>query len=434
MKKFSTLYNFRLPKPVCLVTCLILVLPGMLHAAYLPVQYINTAYESSIKTVILTQSGSYERFPAIDLNSNQQLHLQFDEMMPESDNYQYTYIHCTSDWQPSPLKPNEILNGNLFENITDYSFSTTTFQTYTHYNIYFPTADMKPKLSGNYILKVYRNFDENDIILTRRFMVVDDKFVISPSARIATNPGQRFTSQEIDFSVNMGENTVPNPMFDVKATIMQNLRWDNAIFDLKPRFINGKILDYNYENGNVFLGGNEFRYFDIRNLRFLSYNVRRKYDENNIKNAVLYPDATRMTLPYLQTIDFNGKIVVDNRDGGVKGEIESDYASVHFTFVSDKLEKDVYIFGELSDWQIREEFKMEWNAKSNQYEKIMSLKQAYYNYYFVTKDENNQADLRYTEGNHSNTENDYHIMIYNKNPFMQYDELLGTIHCNSMKR
>lgn len=417
---------------VWMIQCLFL--SNTAFAAYLPIQYANISYESSIKTVLLTQKGSYERFPAIDLGSEQQLNLQFDELMPENDNYQFTLIHCTSDWQLSNLKPNEYLRGNMFENINDYSFSTTTFQVYTHYNIDFPTADMKPKLSGNYIIKIYRNFDENDIILTRRFMVVDDKFIITPSAKIATNPNVRFTSQEIDFSVNIGDNSVPNPLIDVKATLMQNLRWDNAIFDLKPRFVNGKILDYNYETGNVFLGGNEFRYFDIRNLRFLSFNVRNKYLEGNLKHAVLYRDATRVSQTYLQTIDFNGKMVVDNRDNALKGEIESDYAAVHFSYVSDKLDKDVYVFGELSDWQMKDEFKMEWNEKSQEYEKTIMLKQAYYNYYFVTPDAKNAADLQYTEGNHSNTENDYHIMVYNKNQFMQYDELLGTIHCNSVKK
>ncbi len=404
------------------------------NAAYLPIQYTNMSYESNIKTVLLSQAGSYERFPAIDLNSNQRLQLIFDDMMPESDNYQYTFIHCSSDWKPSNLKPNEFITGNMFENITDYSFSTNTFQVYTHYNVVFPTTDMKPKLSGNYIIKIYRNFDESDIVLTRRFMVVDDKYIITPSPKIATNPSERFTSQEIDFSVNTGDNVVANPLIDVKATIMQNLRWDNAIFDLKPRFVNGKILDYNYESGNVFLGGNEFRYFDIRNLRFLSFNVRNKYLEGRLKHAVLYRDATRVSQTYLQTIDFNGKMVVDNRDNAIKGEIESDYAAVHFTFTSDKLDKDIYIFGELTDWQLKDEFKMEWNEKSQEYEKMVMLKQAYYNYFYVTADAKKAADLQYTEGNHSNTENDYHIMVYNKNQFMQYDELLATISCNSMKK
>ena len=201
---------------------------------------------------------------------------------------------------------------------------------------------------------------------------------------------------------------------------------------------NGKILDFNYEEGNLFDAGNEFRYFDIRSLRYLSFNVRRKYIENNLKHAVLYNDATRHNLPYLQTIDFNGKRVVDNRDNEIKdgGGIEGDYASVHFTYVSDKLDRDVYVFGELSDWQTKDEFKMEWNPNFNQYEATIVLKQAYYNYFFVTPNpaDVTKVDLSYTEDNHMNAENDYHVLVYNKNPFMQYDELLGTVHCNSARR
>lgn len=404
-----------------------------LKAAVVPVEYTNKQYEAEIKTVILTQYNSFERFPAIDLNSNQQLELQFDEMKPENDNYQYTFIHCSANWEASNLRPNEYITGNFFENINDYQFSTTTFQVYTHYDIVFPTNEMKPKLSGNYILKVYRNYDENDIILTQRFMVVDDKFIIHGTANSATAPSLRNTNHEIDFTVDLGNNVVPNPLIDVKTTILQNLRWDNAIVDLKPRFINGKVLDYNYEEGNLFEAGNEFRYFDIRSLRYLSFNVRRKYTEANAKHVVLNIDNTRMNLPYLQTIDFNGKRVIDNRDGNLKGDIEGDYCDVHFTFVSDKLDKDLYIFGELSDWQMKPEFKLEWNENFSQYEAIVRLKQAYYNYYIVTPkaDDSSKVDLVYTEGNHSNTENDYYIMTYNKNPFMQYDELLGTFHCNS---
>jgi hypothetical protein len=159
--------------------------------------------------------------------------------------------------------------------------------------------------------------------------------------------------------------------------------------------------------------------------------VRRKYDENNVKHAVLYADAIRSNLPYVQTIDFNGKVVIDNRDGIAKAEIGADYAAVHFNLISDQLPKDVYIFGELSDWQLKEDFKMEWNPKSLQYEKMLMLKQAYYNYWYVMPGANNVADVSSTEGNFSNTENDYQILLYNKNQFMQYDELLGVISSNS---
>ncbi|MBC7426810.1 MAG: DUF5103 domain-containing protein, partial [Bacteroidia bacterium] len=319
---------------------------------------------------------------------------------------------------------------------SNYSYSSSTYRTYTHYDFNFPSQELKPKLSGNYILKVYRNYDAKDVIITRRFMVINQTFIVTGLANSATNPEFRFKKQEIDFEVNYASYNIPNPMMDVTAVVLQNQRWDNAIFDLKPRFINQKVLSYNYEQGNLFNGGNEFRYFDIRSLRFLSFNVRRKYiDENNTKNVVLYNDGMKGHQPYLQTIDYNGKRVIDNRDGN-NGELEGDYCLVHFTLISDKLDKDVYIFGELTDWQMQDSFKMEYNEGLQQYEKVVLLKQAMYNYYYVTQSDNplENVDISETEGNFFNTENDYNVLIYHKNQFMKYDELLGSLHLNSARK
>ena len=55
---------------------------------------------------------------------------------------------------------------------------------------------------------------------------------------------------------------------------MQNRRWDNAIRNLKPNNIHDNVLDYDYDKENVFPGGNEFRYFDIRTTSHNGENVR----------------------------------------------------------------------------------------------------------------------------------------------------------------
>jgi hypothetical protein len=61
-------------------------------------------------------------------------------------------------------------------------------------------------------------------------------------------------------------------------------------------------------------------------------------------------------------------------------------------------------------------------------ENLKSLTQTYSNI------EDEYQRLKQTEGDFSATENDYHIMIYHKNQFMQYDELLGTAYINSNRR
>ena len=90
-------------------------------------------------------------------------------------------------------------------------------------------------------------------------------------------PEFRFSHQEVDFEVDYEGFNIPNPFVDVSATIMQNNSWNNTIYNLKPLFVNGNKLTFNYEDKNLFPGTNEFRFFDIRSLRFFSNNVVKKY-------------------------------------------------------------------------------------------------------------------------------------------------------------
>ena len=60
----------------------------------------------------------------------------------------------------------------------------------------------------------------------------------------------------------------------IMVTIMQNGRLDNAITDLKPREVRGVELVYNYDGINVFDGGSDYRYFDMKSLRYNSMRVK----------------------------------------------------------------------------------------------------------------------------------------------------------------
>src|SRR5690606_33648071 len=121
-------------------------------------------------------------------------------------------------------------------------------------------------VSGNYILKVYNGYNSDEVVITRRFMVVNNKVEIKPTVKEATNVTERFARQEVDFTVNHQNTPILNPYDNIKVVLMQNYRWDNAITGLVPRYINGTSLDYNYEEENVFDGSNEFRNFDIKSL------------------------------------------------------------------------------------------------------------------------------------------------------------------------
>jgi hypothetical protein len=257
-------------------------------------------------------------------------------------------------------------------------------------------------------------------------MVIDEQVTIDTDIKRGTLPANRFTSQEVDFTISHKEYTIPNPYTEAKAIIMQNNRWDNAIYNIAPQFSNASLLSYNYEKENVFSGLNEFRNFDIRSLRFMSNNVRKKYiGEDNRKHVILYPDELKGNTPYLQFKDFNGKFVINNTDG-TNGELQGDYAFIHFNLLKMRpFQGDVYVVGEMNNWNFDSSYRMNYNSKLNTYQLTTALKQGYYNYHYVVK---NGGKLEYseTEGNHFETENDYQVLFYHKNQYLRYYELVGS--------
>jgi len=400
--------------------------------AYGQQTYDNTCFDDKIATVILQKNiDIYDPVPIINLGSTESLKLSFDMLDPQNEFLNYSVIHCDRNWMPSNLQPMDYVNGNTMGEITDFKFSTNTYQTYTHYSLNFPTDEMAITKSGNYILKVFRNFDEEDILLTRRFMVVDIQTKISTSIRSATVPEFRFSHQEVDFSVNYLGFDIPNPFLDVNVTILQNNSWNNAIKNLKPQFVNNNELSFNYENENLLPGTNEFRFFDIRSLRFFSNNVIKKYIDS-VQNVVLRPEESKAYLNYVRWIDYNGKRDIFNSDGMNLVE-DGDYALVHFNFKSNNLQDmgDVFVYGELTDWQLKDKFKMTYSSELNMYTCPVLLKQSYYNYHFVLRDKEGNIDYTFTEGNHQETENDYTILVYHKNVFYGYDEIIGLASRNS---
>ena len=399
--------------------------------------YDNTCYDDKVATVILQKNiGIYDPLPVLNLGSTESLKLSFDMLDPQNEFLNYSIIHCNRIWMPSDLQPMDYVNGNTMGEITDYKFSTNTYQTYTHYSLNFPTEEMTITKSGNYILKVFRNFDEEDILLTRRFMVVDIQTKISSTIKSATVPEFRFSHQEVDFSVNYLGFDIPNPFLDVNVTILQNNSWNNAITNLKPQFVNNNELSFNYENENLFPGTNEFRFFDIRSLRFFSNNVIKKYIDS-VQNVVLRPEESKAYLNYVRWIDYNGKRDIFNSDGMNLVE-DGDYALVHFNFKSNNLEDmgEIFVYGELTDWQLKDEFKMTFSPELNMYTCPVLLKQSYYNYHFILRGKDGKIDYSFTEGNHQETENDYTILVYHKNVFYGYDEIigLGSRNSNTLKK
>lgn len=422
------------------------ILFGLLHCMAMgasaqvdkELRYDNYVYEEEIRTILLYQTSTKDHMPVLGMESNDKLTLLFDQLGNRNEYFQYTFVHCNSDWTPSDLQPMQYLEGSMYGTIDKFTYSNNTYIKYVNYQLEFPAADIKPKISGNYLLKIYRNFDENDLVLTRRFYLLDNKIGVTGNVHPATRPDYRFNKQEVDFVANTKNYLVVNPFQDTRVVVIQNYWQNNAITGLKPQFVNGADLTYNYEEENVFGGINEFRFYDTRSLRFASMNVEKKFFENGVYHSVLLKDEVRAFKRHINIVDFNGRRVIENRDGN-NGDVDGDYTWVYFTLQSENPFPDsVYIMGELTDWRIQEQFKMTYNPEIKAYQGKALLKQGYYDYMYVTqpKDLTQLPETVFTEGNFMNTENDYYIFYYVRNQFLDYHELLGfqRLNTNSEKK
>jgi hypothetical protein len=398
-------------------------------------EFDNTIYDKKVQTVQLMVNGTDDRYPIISLNA-QQLKLSFDVIGTNNEYFQYTLIHCDQAWKPTNMQQSLYIKGATFDNITDFKFSTNTYVKYVHYNLLLPNENLKPTIAGNYILKVYRNFDETDLLLTRRFMILNNQTKIEGTVRPATLAEFRYTKQELNFTIDYNAALIPNPLQDVKVVILQNNRWDNALRGIQPQFTSNGKLDYNYFDKTLFNGGNEFRLFDIRNLRQFSLNVRTKILDSFYR-CVLNMDESRGSKQYFQYLDYNGKRIIANKEG-YNSDLDGDYASMQFQLsATDAMPagSDVYVIGEFTDWKLKPEYKMTFNENRARFDLEVPLKQGRYEYAYALYDnETKQPDESIFEGNHSNTENEYMILVYNKNLQFNYDELIGSVIFNSAKQ
>ena len=142
------------------------------------IYYADYAYKSNIKTVNLYREGLPESYPVIYMGRNQRLILSFDELIPDTEKESDLFvdiISCDASWQASNILPIEFYEGFLCQRITNFQRSQFTKIPYVHYEFSFPRENEYFKMSGNYLLKVYKDGNEENLILTRRFVVAEQK-------------------------------------------------------------------------------------------------------------------------------------------------------------------------------------------------------------------------------------------------------------------
>ena len=386
--------------------------------------YDNVNYLPSIKSVQLYPVEQENALPVIKLFSEDQLMLAFDDLRGDVRNFYFSLEHCDADWNPSKLSPLEYAEGYNEERILTYGSSINTLQSYTHYRVDFPTDNIRPKLAGNYLLKVYEDADKSRLIISRRFYVLAPLMTVSPELVPSVDVAKRNKNQKLNVTVHTGGLTVNNPYQDVKILVMQNQRPDVQQWLTTPQFVNGSELRYHDNRTLDFGGGNEFRYIDLRSLRLASERMA-NIQLDSIARVDVLPDKNYQTSSYASTFDENGQFFIRNQDKD-NADTESDYIEVTFTLADDAVtDGDVYVVGGFNGYQRNASNKLVYNASQHQWQGTLLLKQGLYDYEYVYVSPMEEVNTTFSSGNHFETNNTYQVLIYNRRPGTTWDELVG---------
>ena len=355
---------------------------------------------------------------------NEKFSLSFDILSGLEHDLYYVIEHCDFNWEKSQLIKSEYIQGFDDVKIDNYSSSFNTYQIYTHYNISFPNSNTSFKKSGNYIIKIIDEY--GDEIFRRKFILYENLVTVQTEIKRSREIEFINEKQVVNFEINPINIQLNNPSKTVKVKVFKNNELNYSIDNIKPQYNMGRKLIYKYDKELSFWGGNEYLFFENKFVRNTSINIR-GFDLEDIYSNFLYEDFSRKNRKYTYNPDINGGFLF-NVNNSSNAEFEADYVNIHFYLQKPQafdLENKIYVVGDFNNYQISDEYLMEYNSRYNLFELVLKLKQGFYNYKYIAVNQEKKIIHGEISGNFDETENEYNVIVYYRNYGERFDRVVG---------
>lgn len=393
-----------------------------LHFPLLKAQQ-NGIFVDNIKSLQVKPNGEWGEQPVMPLGGANYMEISFDDLQHNFVRYTYTLTHCNADWKQSDLIRSEYMDGFDDNRIDEYDQSMNTEMEYNHYTFTLPNEDVKLLVSGNYIVNIFED-GEDEPVARACFSVIEPHVGIAMELSGNTDIDTYASHQQLSFVINYSGFQTRNAIDELIPVVRQNNRWDNAVYNLKPTFMRVNEMVYEHNRNLIFEAGNEFRRFEILDRHVPTMRIDRMRYDGDYYHATVMTDEQRTA--YLFDRDQNGRYWVRNGNN-VDNDTESDYYYTHFRLEMPQIPGgDLYISGDMTNYSMTEDFKMEYNLLEHAYELVLPLKQGSYNYqYLFLRDGNTVAEATPSEGSFHQTENEYSVYVYYRPFGTRYDKLVG---------
>ena len=398
----------------------------LLTALFLSFKFIfsQSINPDNVKSISF-QKQNENKFSNIFVGTiNEKFSLSFDILSGLEHDLYYVIEHCDFNWEKSQLIKSEYIQGFDDVKIDNYSSSFNTYQIYTHYNISFPNSNTSFKKSGNYIIKILDEY--GDEIFRRKFILYENLVTVQTEIKRSREIEFINEKQVVNFEINPINIQLNNPSKTVKVKVFKNNELNYSIDNIKPQYNMGRKLIYKYDKELSFWGGNEYLFFENKFVRNTSINIR-GFDLEDIYSNFLYEDFSRKNRKYTYNPDINGGFLF-NVNNSSNAEFEADYVNIHFYLQKPQafdLENKIYVVGDFNNYQISDEYLMEYNSRYNLFELVLKLKQGFYNYKYIAVNQEKKIIHGEISGNFDETENEYNVIVYYRNYGERFDRVVG---------
>ncbi len=364
--------------------------------------------------------------PILTLNSDDRLVISFDELAEDRRYMRYELIHCDSRWRRDALVAPEYLDGFNEGQINDYAFSRATTTHYVNYRLELPNEDVKPTLSGNYLLRVFDESEPDNTLLQVRFSIVEPQMTAFATVSSRTDVDYNDGHQQLTIGIDARSVPVNNMYTDILVSVTQNGREDNVAYSGIPSRIAGTTAWFEHDRNFIFPAGNEYRRMEIISTTYPGMNVDGLSYAHPYYHADLLVDLPRCDLEYVYDQTQHGRFKVREYNSD-ESDIEADYMIVHFALdIPEMRGYDVFIDGDMVQRRFSPDSRMVFNRATGRYENAMLLKQGAYNYQYLAVPYGTMSGTtKQIEGDNYQTTNEYIIKVYYRQPGDRYDRLVA---------
>ncbi len=400
----------------------IFILPLIFVSCLIFGQVEETNPPNYIKTIGFKSNTPESQLPVLKLGDY--IDLEFDALNGNEDDYYYTIDYFNFDWTPSELMKSEYLDGIDNQRIRTYENSFNTYQIYSHYKLTIPNEQTKRlKVSGNYMINIFNN--NNELVFSRKFMIYEDMANVGVSIKRTRDISYIQSKQKVDIIITPKGFQFNNPKQNVKVLVVQNNNLNTAISNLIPQYTIGNQLIYKYDSESSFWAGNEYLFFENKDIRAANTGIQ--YIElEDLYHNYLFTNYSRANRPYTYNPDIDGNFLITSIDAD-NPDIEADYVWIHFSLLPDAAfkGKSIYVYGNYNNYALNDSNKMVYDDYDNVYKCAILLKQGFYNYKYVVVEKDGSLNEGAVSGNFYQTENNYKVIAYYRDLGKRYDRIVG---------